>query len=1088
MAPLDGMSFRAIRDACVTAAQKRQVFAEACSDPMLNLSVPDEFEDAQLQEDTIRREFSRPRSSAGGLPMAGASPAWMLRTPMGMALAALPDLPTGDLDVLSCRWETEEHKRAASMHGNETHTLKVEAVPDSLSKWIQNEDAEKLRSWLRTERALEVWKEEADNFVNQGRKSPNGNKPCAPFGARFQAMQISPDPLEQDTSSTSSSSHARTNEQVTKTSDAEISIYAEMEISRTQAALRTHQADLLIERLTTREFDELEVPDVEDFPQKPHRHPPVTVPIVGGPELSPDMSPPSDRTIPDEKVVNVVQGPGLKSMKELLMEGDGFFGPVSCGIGIHSFDMCLPPESPPVVGRNVGQSTDTAASLHVCGLNGLSGPSSVSVPRLQRIAVAAASARAPWPTEAEARPGAKAQAAEAASQEAPSVFSFLRSHFADVDVDHNRQVSDRELVAFIVARTRWRNEVSSGTEQLLRATAVRCYQQAVLREGEIRVEDWVHYGLMLLSAPSTLAHHLLNERLRRELGRNPFLLKEILRVFEEVDVRGAGRLRARDLKSLIVDGDAVLRTMCLDEACEIDYYQFVAYCLGCRPSQVQLNWYDLSRGYAQWVPPTVLGGQQLSGIWHTGVVVFGKEYWYGGKVLSSCPGQTPFPPGPVRTTHLGSTLRTCEEFEDFLRFELAPRYTRERYDVLWHNCNHFSDEAAAFLIQGAHLPDEARRQPEAVLSAPLLQTLRPYLNVWLGGFEATEGGGDHEIDDLMTEWRARLWPGDFALYVVHREHHEPVQLVQVSNVDASKGVCDIVYFTSDGAAANATITEMASKESTGVSAIPSGPSSIRAAVQAHCLVSREHTSDVQGLRLGSCVLSGSFWDWRAVRRPAVPLSALRPHTLRGRGLGGTFGSGLGHHLLRTQVRATNPEIQTHLLRKANVNAHCPQGHSMHPARGRRSWDLVAKDLRCGICNQVLPQADDRLECTPCSFYLCGSCDQKAHSRGYYSLGCIDKYTVEMLITEPEWVRYKAQRYLAAANAHQGKLEPDIWRMKVAPRVFGDLGMDLPSRTELMELHARFHKDCSKDWRGLDVDEFKDLMMELLTIELRVISL
>lgn len=61
--------------------------------------------------------------------------------------------------------------------------------------------------------------------------------------------------------------------------------------------------------------------------------------------------------------------------------------------------------------------------------------------------------------------------------------------------------------------------------------------------------------------------------------------------------------------------------------------------------------YDVSRGYAKWVPGTLLGhdlegrsilqrsssrsadvSTPLAGIWHTGVVAFGREYWFGGKV------------------------------------------------------------------------------------------------------------------------------------------------------------------------------------------------------------------------------------------------------------------------------------------------------------------------------------------------------------------------------------------------------------------------------------------------------------------------
>ncbi|CAE7848282.1 DESI1 [Symbiodinium necroappetens] len=97
----------------------------------------------------------------------------------------------------------------------------------------------------------------------------------------------------------------------------------------------------------------------------------------------------------------------------------------------------------------------------------------------------------------------------------------------------------------------------------------------------------------------------------------------------------------------------------------------------------------------------------MIGIWHTGVLAFGREYWFGGKVLASEPGKAPFPPGPIRCSDLGTTLHTKEELEDWLRFEVVPRYTRDNYDILSHNCNHFSDEVVGFLIQVIPVLDRA---------------------------------------------------------------------------------------------------------------------------------------------------------------------------------------------------------------------------------------------------------------------------------------------------------------------------------------------------------------------------------------------
>jgi len=756
------------------------------------------------------------------------------------------------------------------------------------------------------------------------------------------------------------------------------------------------------------------------------------------------------------------------------------------------------PRSPPVVGRSINIQFEASFLTGFA----VSGPNAVTMPKLQSDAVAQACTRAPWPPDTGMRPGLKAQVAETSTVEAPSVFAFLRSHFLDVDADNDRQVNEAEFIAFVILRTTrqcsW-EQVPEECEQLLKESAIRCYRQAVVRDAGIRVEDWVHFGLLLTSSPSHVAHHLLNQRLRRELRRNPFLLKEILHAFEQADMRGAGVLQAADVEEAFVQGETFVKDMNLKPDDQVTYYDFVAYCLGYRKHEVALNWYDVSHGFARWVPTAVLGGEKFAGIWHTGIVAFGKEYWYGGKVLSSEPGMAPFPPGPARTTVLGTTLRTKEELEDFLRFEMAPRYTREQYDVLRRNCNHFTDEVTAFLIQGAHIPDEARFQPEVVMNAPLLEGIRPYLNHWLGGFEA--GGCEGQIDDLMTEWRARLWPGDLALYVPQAQFYERIQLVRVSNVDSWRGVCDIAYFESDGPAlaplGTARSQQPGSSTATPHSSDSGDVAESRDTVTA-CAVS-SGSSDARVLRLGSCVSSGSFWDWQVQRRIAVPLSCLRPHTLNGRGLAGTAGAGLGH-LARAALRTSNPELQTHLRRKAIVYAHCPQGHVMRavqPEQGRRAWDeLMQSALSCGICSKEIPRrVESRLQCSSCNFYLCSPCDRKGLFRGYYSLGCIDQSTSKLLMQEPAWVRYKAQRYMSAAGVASGTtLSLELWQQKVAYRLFTDLGAEPPSQAELMDMYRRFNKTVvqgKQPWGGydhLDCDRFTELLMELLALHATVVTL
>ena len=80
---------------------------------------------------------------------------------------------------------------------------------------------------------------------------------------------------------------------------------------------------------------------------------------------------------------------------------------------------------------------------------------------------------------------------------------------------------------------------------------------------------------------------------------------------------------------------------------------------------VKVYIYDLSRGFARPLAPFL--GMNLEAIWHTGIVVFGKEYSFGpsGIVICSPGDSTTAPVKEVKI--LGNTSVTLEELESYLR-------------------------------------------------------------------------------------------------------------------------------------------------------------------------------------------------------------------------------------------------------------------------------------------------------------------------------------------------------------------------------------------------------------------------------------
>ncbi|KAG9294271.1 hypothetical protein G9A89_021630 [Geosiphon pyriformis] len=143
---------------------------------------------------------------------------------------------------------------------------------------------------------------------------------------------------------------------------------------------------------------------------------------------------------------------------------------------------------------------------------------------------------------------------------------------------------------------------------------------------------------------------------------------------------------------------------------------------------IKLYVYDLSQGLARSLS-LGLTGRQIEGIWHTGVVAYGLEWYYGQGILFDLPGETQLGP-PSQIIDMGDTQIPQEIFEEYLD-ELRQVFTMDKYHLLDNNCNNFSNAVCEFLT-GKQIPEFITGLPADFLMTPLGQQLRPVIESMFG--------------------------------------------------------------------------------------------------------------------------------------------------------------------------------------------------------------------------------------------------------------------------------------------------------------------------------------------------------------------
>ncbi|XP_025200789.1 uncharacterized protein LOC112598510 isoform X4 [Melanaphis sacchari] len=144
--------------------------------------------------------------------------------------------------------------------------------------------------------------------------------------------------------------------------------------------------------------------------------------------------------------------------------------------------------------------------------------------------------------------------------------------------------------------------------------------------------------------------------------------------------------------------------------------------------EVLLYVYDLTGGMAKSLGQTLLQ-KNIEGIWHTAIIVFGKEYFFGSNGISVCDPGTTALGNPLRTHSLGRTCLPEDVFQEYLRGLEQDTYSADKYNLLRHNCNNFSNEISQFLC-GNCIPSYILDLPNEILNTPFGQQLAPVLELF----------------------------------------------------------------------------------------------------------------------------------------------------------------------------------------------------------------------------------------------------------------------------------------------------------------------------------------------------------------------
>ncbi|KAI3645757.1 hypothetical protein MP228_008685 [Amoeboaphelidium protococcarum] len=171
-------------------------------------------------------------------------------------------------------------------------------------------------------------------------------------------------------------------------------------------------------------------------------------------------------------------------------------------------------------------------------------------------------------------------------------------------------------------------------------------------------------------------------------------------------------------------------------------------------TKVQLFVYDLSMGLARQMSMAYMG-TQVDAIYHTSVVVFNTEWWFGGGISNSRPYSSPHG-RPIEVVDMGETHIDADTFTDYLN-ELRNVWTADKYHLLNNNCNNFTDTVCQFLV-GKGIPSRITSLPSTFMNSPLGRQLTPMINQMFGQGYRQNSAEEMSVEsvDVLTKQAVKI--------------------------------------------------------------------------------------------------------------------------------------------------------------------------------------------------------------------------------------------------------------------------------------------------------------------------------------------